>query len=514
MTASTDDKRRVVPRWRPFRVTLSLEELSTSRKRKIGKDLLSDLAAKNRDWLDRGNVESAIDLVHTAALLNRLEEVQDAVSFILATEGLPDLVKQSTSLDEGGGPGDSLDSGVEVAQAIARLKAAVRNWPRDAMLWTDLALLYCTLGLDAKAKRCLLVAGNLAPESRYVLRCTTRFLIHNGDPEGAMHLLRSSMRAARDPWLLAAGIAASQIAERSSTFIGPGLRVLESQRFSEREISELAASLGTIEVEDGRIKKAKRLFDTSARAPNDNVKAQLEWLKGIHRRARPDRGVKLDGDLDHEARAVAHWKAEDWGRTIDCCKKWGMDEPFSDRPYSLGSYIAIEALGDAKQAEELVRKGLLANSRDVSLLNNLAVSLAYQGRLNEADKSWKAAGRATRGGEEEATIRATGGLLHYRRGDVEAGRKEYVSAIRLARANGSEEEARRATVYLVLEEVMAETAESTMLSDLLLAKKESVFAPETRRIIDRIRRRRRSASATGQVGVERMNALGNLIDWG
>lgn len=510
MTASsTDDERRVVPRWRPFRVTLSLKELSTAFKPTIGDELRSALSATERDWLSRGDVESAVEFVHTAALLDRLEEAQEAIDLILATDELPELVKQSTSLrDDDAIPDVPLNARARVAQ----LKAAVRNWPRDATLWTDLALLYCTLGLDEKASKCLLVARNIVPDNRYVLRCSTRFHVHNGDPGGALHLLRRSARGRHDPWLIAAEIAASQIAGRSSKYTKTGLRILESQRFSDGEISELAASLGTVEVEGGKVRRAKKLFDVSARLPNDNVKAQFQWLRGAHRGALPSRQIDLDGKLDHEARAWDHQKREEWQEAIDSCWQWGADEPFSDRPYLLGSYIAIEALGDAIQAEKLAREGLLANTGETYLHNNLAVALAYQGKLEEAEESWKLAKRRASGGYEEGTLRATAGLLHYRRGDVEAGRKEYVAAIEAARARGDEDAARRAAVYLVLEEVVAKTAESDVLAEFLLAR-VNTLEPETRMFANRIRRAHRAKSSPEAVDVESMNALRNLVDW-
>lgn len=510
MTASsTEDERRVVPRWRPFRVTLSLKELSTAFRPTISDELQLALLATERDWLSRGDVESAVEFVHTAALLDRLEEARDAIDLILATDELPELVRHSTSLrDDDGIPDVPLNARARVAQ----LKVAVRNWPRDATLWTDLALLYCTLGLEEKASKCLLVARNIVPDNRYVLRCSTRFHVHNDDPGGALHLLRRSTRGRHDPWLIAAEIAASQIAGRSSKFTKTGLRLLESERFSSGEISELAASLGTVEVESGKVRRAKKLFDVSARLPNDNVKAQFQWLRGAHRDALPSRQIDLNGKLDHEARARNHQKKEEWQEAIGSCWQWGADEPFSDRPYLLGSFIAIEALGDAAQAEELAREGLSANADETYLHNNLAVALAYQGKLAKAEESWKLARRRARGDDEEGTLSATAGLLHYRRGDVEAGRREYMAAIEGARARKDEDAARRAAVYLVLEEVVAETPESGQLAEILRAK-VSTLEPETIRFANRIERARRTSSTTETVDVESMNALRNLVDW-
>ena len=511
MTVLTDSKRRVVPRWRPFRTTLPLGELDTTRKPSVMVELEHAVGQRKRDWHCRRDIESAIDLVHTAAMLNQLHEVNDAVEFVLSVEGLPDFVKQTISAADDDADLKLVTGDLSDICVIADLKIALRTWPRDAILWTDLALRYCVRGLEKRARRCLRVALSLAPKNRYVLRCATRFFVHVGESESAMDLLHRSVRTRHDPWLASAEIAASQVAGRTPTLMKAGKRLLESKRFSPSEITELSASLGTVEVETGKIRRAKKLFEKSVISPNDNVKAQFSWLSNSHEEALPEKPLELDGELDNEARALARQTNEDWIGSIECCRLWGLDEPFSDRPFTLGSYIAIEALGNAPLAQELAEKGLSANSKDIYLLNNLAVSLAIQGKTNEAERRLKAAKKISGdSGDEVTMLKATEGMLHFRQGNIPAGRQDYIDSIRLARARGDLESARRAALYFVMEEVQAGTVESMRLTEFVLAK-EGSFAAEARQLCDRIRKARRRISAVDVVDETPIEALGTLI---
>ena len=496
MTVLTANERRLVPRWRSFRTTLTLGELATTRG--LGGRALWEMAmteARN-DWLRARDLESAIEFVSTAALLDRLDNAQDAVDYVLRTEGLPPLVQQSTilNLDDKWEPLPDGD-----AERIAHTRAALRVWPRDAVLWTDLALLYCGQGLDKKAGRALVVALALAPSNRYVLRCATRFYIHTNDPEQAVGLLRRSRRARHDPWLASAEIAASQVADRPPMLAQVGRRLLDSASFADREVTELATSIGTLEIESGKVRRARKLFEQSAKSPNDNVKAQFQWVAKEHHDAIPTRTIELDDEHDHEAQALAYARVEDWLRTMDYCNKWGADEFFSDRPFNFGSYIAIEALGDAKTAEGFAKRGLRANRRDVYLLNNLAVSLAMQSRTDEAERLLKVAKRnSSNTGEEAVMLRATEGMIRFRQGELDSGRRGYEEAILLAMAQKDQDSARRAAVYYVAEEVAAKTPESGMLSKLVLAR-EGRLEPETRQLARRIRNASRGVPSQGSI---------------
>lgn len=498
MTVLTASERRLVPRWRSFRTTAALGELATTRRRASHDRWETAMAKARGEWLEQRNLGSALDFAHTAALLDRLHDAQDAIDHILSVEELPPLVEQASTLPADDSKWRMSTDGHRTR--IAYTRAALREWPRDATLWTDLALLYCGQGLDKKAEKAIVIALALAPTNRYVLRCAARFFIHINDPERAVALLRRSRLARRDPWLASAEIAASQVAQRTPGLAKVGERLLSSGSFSDREVTELATSLGTLEIDSGKVRRAKKLFEESAKSPNDNVKAQFEWVAKAHREVVPRRAIHLDEELDHEALALAHQKAGDWKGSIDRCLRWGADEVFSDRPFNFGSYIAIEALGNAELAQELAEQGLQANRKDVYLLNNLAVSLAMQNRAEEAEQHLKEAKRnSSATGVEGVMLKATEGMVCFRRGDLDSGRQCYVDAIRRAKAQDDVESALRAAVYLVGEEVAAKTPGSLALSKLVLAR-EDRLEPETKELARRLRKASRSVA--GKSGMD------------
>jgi hypothetical protein len=55
----------------------------------------------------------------------------------------------------------------------------------------------------------------LAPNHRFALRSAARFFLHVGKPDDAQTILRRSEATRRDPWLMAAEIAVSTVADRT-----------------------------------------------------------------------------------------------------------------------------------------------------------------------------------------------------------------------------------------------------------------------------------------------------------
>ena len=89
-------------------------------------------------------------------------------------------------------------------------------------------------------------------------------------------------------------------------------------------------------------------------------------------------------------------------------------------------------LGDHRTSELISRIGLTANPNDMVLLNNLVFALASSNKLNEAE-SWYAKFKPRESDLRMNVLKqATGGLLKFRRGDQEEGRRLYNVAIQLA----------------------------------------------------------------------------------
>ena len=519
MTAFTDNERRVVPRWRELHETLlDSEELRHHSSSQKVPDPNREFERLQLIWHKCPNPLSAYDFVSTAVILGRVQEAQDAVDFIRNNEDLPDRFKSVSSSDPKAFIDRSLsDATLSNQRKIRYLKDVLQRWPRNAICWTQLGLLYSRVGVNHKAQRCVEIGLSIAPHSRYVLRSACRFFVHVNDPTRAVWELRRSSRTPRDPWLMAAEISCSQILSQRSPLILRGIKELDRKRLPPWSVTELAASIGTFELESGSQRKAKRIFRIGAEAPNGNVKAQLQWLRIHHAEVVPANVPLRDSLDDHEACALDLRVDGSWSEAISSCEEWGKDEFFSERPFCLGSYIALEALGDADRAERILREGLIANRNDTILLNNLAIALAMQGKLEESKSTLANAEKKVAGSpfEDKVILMATSGLVAYRAGNVERGRSQYLDVIKkMASENGRRDEARRAALYMALEELAARTAESRSFSTSILEKVEKAGTsdgwPEREALLKRVKQ---AAKASGGDSIDtESESVGDLID--
>jgi len=111
---------------------------------------------------------------------------------------------------------------------------------------------------------------------------------------------------------------------------------------------------------------------------------------------------------------------------------WQLDEPFSSRPASLGSYLGITLLGDYEFALQCADIGLMAEPEDSTLLNNKAVALAYNGETSDVIATFKLISSIGGPSHPQFVHTATAGLLNFRAGFVDEGREHYRRARDLA----------------------------------------------------------------------------------
>jgi hypothetical protein len=108
-------------------------------------------------------------------------------------------------------------------------------------------------------------------------------------------------------------------------------------------------------------------------------------------------------------------------------------DPTSTRPLALGSYIAESALNNGKIALEFTRRWILTEPTNSMAWNNHAVALAYVGEVEQATAALSKVTRSD-GANLEAVYLATQGLIEYRSGRPEAGRRLYLEAAENDRA--------------------------------------------------------------------------------
>ena len=436
-----DQDRTVIPRWRTFSATLSLGELDSSAPVPVTPKTAEDfLHPRLLEWQRHHSVGHAADLVGAALAVEREDLVAAAATFLLQhhREVSPwALELAQRALRKRDEPGEAADLARPTTVKELRLRAKdYRSWlraePRDSIAWVDLARLYATMGARTHAARCMTIASQLAPDNRFVLRAGTRLWVHLDDPERAHDVVaRRVGTTSPDPWLLAAEIAACRAARRPQKRVKVAQRLLGAGQTG-RALSELASALATLELEAGAIRKSRRLFGRSLECPTENSIAQAAWA------STRDVGIELHSRyLDYanafEARSWMYMKRADWDRGVQECWNWMRDQPFSSRPSVHGSYVTAVVLQKYEESESFADVGLTANPSDFVLRNNLAFACANAGKVNKARKVLAKIAPTELGNEQRAVFLATSGLVAFRAGDAERGRRLYADSLRLAR---------------------------------------------------------------------------------
>jgi tetratricopeptide (TPR) repeat protein len=445
--------RQVVPRWPAFRDALRLGELATPKKDGPAIGIAPELRDRLEEWRTSPSIVTAAEAIETAIVEGLDYEAIEAATSILSPESTatPLVRTQATLLLERTGKLDLADAAN--VQIITTARHLTRERARDPFAWADLARGFATIRKDVAARRAMLVALQLAPHNRYVLRSAARLLLHLGDPEEAHDLIKRNGASRVDPWLMAAEIALSHLADKNPTFLKAGLKVIDSNQTYPRHLSELASAIGTIQLLDGN-RKARQLLNKSLIDPTGNAVAQAEWatprLGGNI--VRPESIARV---FDKSEALVfdAYWK-KDFEGVVEACENWHDEEPFSSRPFYFGS-TAANVSEQYDRAIELAKRGLQLAPRASLLINNLAFALISLRRYDDA--AVLISSRLPSLVEtDSAPMTATAGLLALQLGHHERGIQLYRKAISIFKRTGNVPGEALALAYFALSAVRSE----------------------------------------------------------
>ena len=442
MTAHIDDtSRRLIPRWRLVRDIPVSAELESD-PRAVGRFNADPrfLQEKIAEWQAKRSVATAADAVACGIVTRKLGQVRPIADFLLHRRScLPDEVQNLAEYvlkdDESSSQVDrtaigrvDIDNAINVGRAIIRARRAqLRENPRNALAWLDMSRGYASLGMENQAIRTMDIVLSLCPNHRLVLRSAARLFVHLGDLDRAHDTLTESSRTTSDPWLLASALAVATIRGRTSRHMKRALRIVNDGDFPSRHLTELHSAIGTIKLIEGQLRKSRQNFRRSLEDPTDNTLAQADWAtrsSGSLRLPQPNRRVPRS----FEANCWRTLANSQWKSGMDECGWWLLDEPFSSRPACLGSYIGNSLVGDYNFAEMCARIGLNAEPQSRTLRNNLAVALAFQDRVVEAEDVFSQINYVTGEGCPEFVYIATSGLLRFRKGDALGGRELYLKS--------------------------------------------------------------------------------------
>ena len=476
--------RQVIPRWHTYPMArwLGVTFSPDAGSMKALPD--EDYSERVRSWQHTGNLSHAADLVGNALVLNRFDDETaiEAAQFILkhkskgttllleVTENFLGLVrKEPFPLPDIILP----DKARRFYGIIANLKTRIREYPRNPILWMDLAFYYSAIGQTRAAESAVTVALSLNKENRYLLRSSSCFFMHTGSPDTALYFLRQSNAGRYDPWLVAAEIAISDTLESPSRRLKVAKNMIQSDSIPRFHLSELASALGTLELKSGARKRGRKLFSIALEDPTENTLAQAAFLKN-------DLG-ELSEILNleqwtHSFEAQTRIKFYDraFQAALDAAKEWFSYQPFSSRPVVAGSYIASVALGQFEEAIRIAKRGLLSSPGEFPLKNNLAFSLASLGRTSEAREALASIVESKLKESERSTLTATRGAIAFRSGDVDEGRKLYRAAVESFRRQKATRSETIAKFFWAREEIIIKSPDGNKLKQEALAAAKSL----------------------------------------
>lgn len=341
---------------------------------------------------------------------------------------------------------------------IAQLKVVLTREPLNALRWSDLAREYTVLAQSAQATSAIRVALRLAPGNRFVLRCAATLYVQIEEADRAVRLLETAPNLRVDPWVLAPYVAISDLADYKSKHHRDAVRLLQDGDIGRHDLAELAAALGTADVNAGDGRRGRQLLRQSAEDPTENSLAQVEWMSGQLRNRLVDT-IAPDVPRDFEARARRAAYEGRWDDSVTYASQWLVDQPFSFEAACFGSFSAWVA-EDWSEAYCFAKSGLRSNPGNPILLNNAAVALVESGELVEAVKMLSQGRRVQAAGRDRAVLAATEALLFFRLGLIDKGRRRYERIIEFFGDSHEGEIAARAALILAREEVLANTPQA------------------------------------------------------
>lgn len=483
--------RHAIPRWLSLQQSKKLGELGSISlvENPLQKTMIeqahqyleTELARQKSRWVNDKDISNAEELLSIALVADRVqdEEVLDAINLLINSCDTTDSVSLFARRALSGFA--SVEDELPLLEAnirleIARRKKIISVNPRDSLRLTETALLYASIGQTGSSESLIRKALILSPNDRYVLRASARFFMHVGDQERARSLLMRTAASKQDPWLKSALLAVESAMGRSPNGWRGAKALLSNSNFSERDLSELAVQMGTLEFSGGSRKQGLRLMRQGALSPTENAVAQIEWV-GRQKRAFRQEEVEFDVSLSHEASAFAAYERLDWDEALAQCEAWCQVEPFSARAPVFGSFVASVSASSLDRGIRLAQNGLIANPRNVALLNNCAVLNALNGNLEVARQVLAKVELLDRTPEDGIILLATQGLIEFRAQNWAVGAHLYSQAIDEAVKQKNAGHALRAYCFLGREASRVDGGMAAAFSEQI----DKVIASATRR---------------------------------
>jgi tetratricopeptide (TPR) repeat protein len=446
MAILDDHKPRIIlPRWRNANSESSKFILQTEIKDSSANNIPTETFLQSKlEFKNDRTFSNALEVINSGFSLNQEQNAIEEAKFILSLDkNLPSSLKKILNLILKDTTDTTFDKKTEVTNPhlknifkeagknISKIRQRLVNFPHNPLLWLELSRLYSILGNINKAESASQVALQLSKNSnRLITRSVSRFYVHKQDFGHAQSIVRKSPYFFTDPWLIAADISYSQFLKRLPTSIKIGKKMVESKSFSNSDITELAAALGTQEYFDRSIKEGQKYFHKSLQAPNENSFAQVDYFLEDFK----EKNYLIDKiDNNFEAQSLELRKEKKYEAAFAKSFKWLIDQPFSRRAAYFNSYLLCGIIENFEKAVEIGKFSLRSNPKSFLLNNNIAYSYAQLHDIKNANyflKRMKSIHPIN--DEQKIIILATEGLIKFKEKKIVEGQYFYRKAIEQA----------------------------------------------------------------------------------
>jgi tetratricopeptide (TPR) repeat protein len=432
--------RQIIPRWLPFLKASLVNVKSTFNKKKPNNIEEMNLRDAENEWEENKTISFAMNLVASYHILGieSTARYKDAVQFIIDNN---EKIHGNIFFEEVLGIQDNSDqccideeNHLDEHQNIHKSRIIVRRNPNDALGWIDLAFFYVLEGNIEKAEKCVKIALSINNENYHIIRSAARFYVYRNNPEKALDIIRRSKSIGSNPLLLSSEISISEAFDLKSKTIKSARIMIADDNVQKRQLSELNATLATLEFNGGSIKKGKGLLQNALIMPNENTLAQAQYLIR-----------KFDGNLDvstfsvpckYEADSWNNYRLMDFKKAVEQSERWFYYQPFSSRPAILYSYLQSLLFENYHEAIRLLDSAIKLSPNNFTVLNNKAVALIKINRIEDANKIIsKLTHLGNLSENDKAVLIATTGLYMYRVNDIYQGRQKYKEAIDIFKKN-------------------------------------------------------------------------------
>ena len=447
--------RHTIPRWNTTNTSIALGEMdsyNTAPKETI-QDQTVVLEKLLDEWKQEKSLPLAVEIISTSKFAGDSIDISDIKYYItnLKSSGidLPVLVKRLICEPDDLMPESAMP--LNYRNNINNTKKELIQFPRNPLMWNELAREYLVSGQIKKSEKAMQIALGLAPDNRTIIRSAARLYIHIGDLDKARHYLDNCNLIHVDPWVLASEIALMNQMNKSSRFIKCGREMLLSQSYSPLALSELASELSTMDFSAGNSKQGKRKLQIVQNHLHENAFAQLVWVNKNVYDLSSVISEAPSPSCNYEAIAKICYFTGMWNEALRFAGEWLKYQPFSREPALLCSYVAADLVGDLPKAKEAIQYGLMSNSDDSSIVNNFIYISILMNDFPTAEAYMKKA-YTQFNVPANVLLTATDGLLSYRTGHPDIGLLKYKEALSIASDQNDDFLQCTAAIYLAREE--------------------------------------------------------------